>query len=146
MKKSSVRFILLFAITFMLNACNDKKAETIDRLYKQVMSVHDGVMPMMDEIESLKSQLNKKVTSATDSLNADSLNAESSKEIQEAISSLEDANESMMAWMRDFNSNFEEKAKEEVIDYLNDQMIRIREVDQKIKESIKRANELLNKK
>jgi LPS export ABC transporter protein LptC len=54
--------IMLVAILASFAAC-DKKADKVQELETEVLAIHDEVMPQMDDIMSLKSQLSKKIQS-----------------------------------------------------------------------------------
>ena len=95
---------------------SESEAENI--LYKEVMAIHDEVMPLMGELMAM----NKKVKQEDST----------SQEATELTANLEDANEAMMNWMRKFNPNIENMTHEETMNYLEEEKKKIMEVKKKM--------------
>lgn len=89
-----------------------KESTQEDSLYNELMAVHDEMMPKMQDIMNLKSELSSVADSLT---NIDSLETES---IQEVISNLEIADQAMMGWMHQFEPNMDNLSHEERMTYL----------------------------
>ena len=110
MKILHLNFIV---ILFFAVSCGEKKQteSKTDALLDKVMAVHDEVMPKMSDIMRLKKELNAKV----DELLAAGEDENSNKitELKKAIENLDNSNEGMMSWMREFDRNFEGKVEEE---------------------------------
>ena len=85
----------LFLYIFLLG-CSIKSGDEVDFLFQEIMDAHDEVMPKMGKIRSLEKQCRSTALTSPDSL-----------ELIRQAEILSNANEAMMAWMRDFNSNFQ---------------------------------------
>jgi len=120
------RFIqIILVLTTIISGCNqDKKLE--EGLFKEVMDVHDEVMPEMGTLRKLSKSIQQKI----DSLSADStsLTPNTQAEMEKAIDELKKANESMMEWMHQFEQIEEGTPHGEVMNYLLEQKKRIKKV------------------
>lgn len=108
-------------ITFMLLAvfaCDQNKKEQ-EQLHKEVMDVHDEVMPEMGALR----KLSKGIQSRLDSLesNDEKIDSKLKRKMQEATKNLEKAHESMMEWMRQFEQIKEGTPHGEVLKCLKEQ-------------------------
>ena len=79
-----------------LLGCSVKSGDDIDFLFQEIMDVHDEVMPKMGKIRNLEKQCRSVALTSPDSL-----------ELIRQAEFLSNANEAMMIWMREFNSNFQ---------------------------------------
>lgn len=136
---------ILISITLLtvlaLSCKEDKKPEVSTEVsqMKQVMAIHDEVMPKMSKIGRLVGSLRKKIDTdqgtATD---------------KQAMEDLQDANKSMMDWMQDFGNNFDFEeisegkaltpAKQKLLD---EEEEKVKLVAEKINSSIAKAEALL---
>ena len=125
------KFILILTVCLQVS-CDDKKAKE-QALLDEVMSIHDEVMPEMGSLRAL----NKKLKLTIDSLQMDSLNVDSVEvlKVSELIQKLEQANESMMQWMRDFEPLEEGTPHGEVIQFLLEEKTKIDRVKQDMLEA-----------
>ena len=132
----------IFLCLFILTSCkeNKKTEEAADNSQmKQVMAIHDEVMPKMSEIGKLVGQLKSKIdTTAV------------GQEYEKAMKDLQEANTSMMEWMHDFGDAFDsdeilngKALTEEKKTLLASEEKKIKEVKEKINSSIQHAKELL---
>ena len=105
------------------------------------MEIHDEAMAKMDQIMELKTQLNEQV----ETLQADTLSDQSLKidKMNSLVQNLEEADEAMMSWMREFHNDYEEVAKSEIMDYLEEQKERITDVGKQMNEAIAEAEAYL---
>jgi len=94
------------------------QSEQENILYKEVMAIHDEVMPLMGDLMAM----NKKIKSQDST----------SQEATELSIYLEEANESMMNWMRKFNPNIENMTHEETMNYLEEEKKKIMQVREKM--------------
>ena len=78
-----------------LLGCSVKSGNDIDFLFQEIMDVHDEVMPKMGKIRNLEKQCRLVALTSPDS-----------SELIRQAEFLSNANEAMMIWMREFNSNF----------------------------------------
>ncbi|MEQ8301802.1 MAG: hypothetical protein RIB47_00320 [Cyclobacteriaceae bacterium] len=91
-------------------------------LYEQVMAIHDEVMPKMEDIYKIKSQLQEQIANTPDMV------VEKREKIEKMIKELDSANNLMMDWMHQFNPLPDSVDDEQSRAYLEDQMEKIRGV------------------
>ena len=131
--KKLLLFILIIPLFF---SCDNQK-----ELYSEVMVIHDTAMAKMDKIITLKSALKEKAQAM--SQDTTNTNIEEVKKINDLILNLDAADESMMNWMREFHQDYESHAKEEIMDYLENQKDRITKVGEEMNQAIEAANAYL---
>ncbi|HEY0742208.1 MAG TPA: hypothetical protein VGD40_12130 [Chryseosolibacter sp.] len=104
-----------------------------EKLYNEVMKIHDEVMPKMNDIHKLKVAIREKIEKnpnlpKTERVKLDAMYAK-----------LDSANEGMMVWMREFrplpDSVGEEKAKA----YLENEMKRVQKVRENMLNALEQA-------
>ena len=110
-------------------------------LYDEVMEIHDAIMPRMDDIMKLKGDLREQLDQLKEA--TDAVAAEKSKAMEEIVQQLEDADEGMMNWMRNFRPLEDSTAYEEAIQYLEEQKKGIEEVKVKMEEAMEAAKNAL---
>jgi hypothetical protein len=132
---------LFFITVFLLVSCGDDQKEAQEKLLDKVMVVHDEIMPKMGAIMKYKKQLKAKIDELTAEGKED--NEARIAELKEAIESLDNSHEGMMNWMREFDTDFEGKVEEDVMSYLNGQMVKIEEVGKMTNLALKKAEDLL---
>ena len=136
------KFILVLAsVVFTIStACKEeKKISSESSQMKEVMAIHDEVMPKMGKIGSLVAQLRKKIDSDEGGANE-----------KKAMEDLQDANKSMMDWMQGFGNRFDSEEilngktlSEEKKQWLNEEEEKVKIVKKKINTSIANAEALL---
>ncbi|MBS1491024.1 MAG: hypothetical protein JSS93_10885 [Bacteroidetes bacterium] len=136
-------------ILFMLSACgksdknqekqNTESTDTNQALYEQVMDVHDEVMPKVEQLYSLKKELQEK-------LKTKDLPDDVKKQIDLAIHGLDSADRAMMNWMHHFNPLPDSANREAAREYLEDEMEKIKNVRELTYSTIQKAKEELGKK
>jgi predicted nucleic acid-binding Zn-ribbon protein len=112
-------------------------------LYNQMMDVHDEVMPRMDEIMKLKRQLQEEIANSPDMV------VERKQELENIISNLDSASNSMMTWMHrinEFNPLADSVNQEKAREYLESEMEEIKKVKELMIESIDKAKTEAEKK
>ncbi len=124
------RFVLILLPLVLFFSC---KSESED-LYIQVMAVHDEVMPKMDDIMKEKSRIQDLINESSDSARVQALEA--------VIVRLNDADESMMQWMRSFDRDKFADDPEARIDYYKEELIRINEVKDTMLGAINESKEI----
>jgi cell division FtsZ-interacting protein ZapD len=138
---NSLLFLLL--ISFSCTSHNTQKEEN---LKKEIMDIHDEVMPKMGNIYNLKKELEKN----REYLTSDSIPSNTPKistsDLDSLLEALENADESMMSWMRSYNKFDDENlSHEEQMEYLQKEKEKIETVRLKMISSIKEAENLLEK-
>jgi hypothetical protein len=99
-------FVLLMTLVFPGCKPNDsadesagepEETEKVAALRKEVLTIHDEVMPLMTDIYQLKNKLREKIKSGT------ALSGEEKKRFESAILDLDSADRGMRIWMREFS-------------------------------------------
>lgn len=121
-------------------ACSDEQQKQKDELMKQVMAAHDEVMPKMGDLRKTAKALQAQ---------ADSLSALTDQdytprvvELRQAAQKIEEANEGMMAWMRQFEVPDNEAPIAEVVTYLKDQKAKVDKVRDEMLRSLEEGQAL----
>ena len=114
-------------ISLVLFSCGHK-GDKNDPLYKEVMAIHDEVMPKLSTIHKLKKQL-KKTENATE------------KEVLDLILNLDKADEAMMVWMEEFDPPADGPERKT---YLTKELTSVSVMADKINNSIKAAKSYLD--
>ena len=130
---------MLLMIMSLVYCSGDGRRSKAEALEKEVMDIHNKVMPLMGEVARLKDELEKR-KEGLDSLAEDQIQA-----IDNLILELTAANEGMMGWMRDYSGDFAEMEKKEIQQYLDDQMQEIKGVEDRIARAIETAKKELGK-
>ena len=133
----------VLAIFLIISGCSSATSDqdcTSDeclkkQAYDNVIAVHDEVMPKMSYISELKGQIEERMNATDDSLVAGAWQA--------LMVNLDDADDAMWVWMRQFNSDLEEVALDEALSYLKSEQEKIDEVARKINETITEAEQKL---
>lgn len=134
-------FLTVMVLLVLIASCStpqkklEKQAEPT--LKDQVMDVHDEVMPRMGELRKTQ----KELLALMDSSVADSAGA---ARLGELAKNIELANESMMAWMRNFDPELE-GTPEEVEQYLQSQLKSIEQVKKEMLTSLEEGKKALSK-
>ncbi len=135
MKKIALAFLSIC----LLAACNNTSPETKDsseteelasvQLRKEVMELHDKVMPEMTPMSKLQGQLSQAAAGRADSL-----------EIMTAATDLKYAKDAMMMWMRDFSNNFDDSwTEEEKVAFFEEEKAKMERIDTKTQEALKQG-------
>lgn len=111
----------------------DHQDDPNQALYNQVMSIHDEVMPKMEDLYKMKRELNDKIANTKD------LTEEKKKEIEMTIASLDSASNAMMDWMHEFNPMADTVDQEAAREYLETEMERIMKVRDLTNETLEKA-------
>lgn len=154
--------ILCFGLTivFGMEACDNRNSgghsghshtaektghAQVDALKAEVLAVHDSVMPQMETIVSLKALAGRQLK-ALDSLTAANPKQPEpvrKQQLDSLIVALDAADESMMQWMQQFDSQMAGKTEEEKVAYLKSEKARIEAVRSRMLTSIAEGQKLL---
>jgi hypothetical protein len=131
------KFIVFVLGALIFTACGTTSETTNEEnpneaLEKEVMAIHDEVMPKMGEINKLKNDILKRA----DSL-AEAGEEEAAARLKALGEELEEAGSSMMVWMRQYKPG--DLTEEEIKSYLEDQKVKVEEVKEKINGSLEKA-------
>ena len=125
--------IFLFAfVALALAACSDVKKEE-KKLIDNVMQLHDTVMTYDEQLMHNKMKLDTLIKTADDTTKA-KLNA--------MIAKLDKADSDMEDWMQ----KFDPQPKENVLEYMNKQKVRIHHIDSAMRAAIKESGEYIKQK
>ena len=134
MKLFSASLILFLA--FLVLACANPLIETNKEMRAQIIGVHDGVMPKMGQLMSLE----KKALAQADSLFAQDSTATTEIEGMRTLAAqLNQAHEGMFVWMRQYSLDEEGKTPEEIKTYLDEQLVKVNQVNVEIKAALEQA-------
>jgi|SRR5690606_2803512 len=129
--------LILSVIIAVAYSCKDKNKENSQM--KDVMAVHDEVMPKMGTISQLVSELDEKITNDT-----------SSNDYVAAKEELKAAHKAMMDWMKSFGDRFDgdeilngKALTEEKQKWLDEEEAKVKALKEQINSSIKQAQDLL---
>ncbi|MDA0314349.1 MAG: hypothetical protein O2829_06295 [Bacteroidetes bacterium] len=135
MKLSSSSLFLLFSIFFF--ACANPLLEVNKEMRGQIIGVHDEVMPKIGELKYHE----KKALAQADSLFAQDSTASSEIEAFRSLAGqLNQAHEGMFVWMRQYSLDEEGKTPEELKIYLDEQLVKVNQVNVDIKAALEQAD------
>lgn len=137
--KYSIVF-LLFGLTFLFQSCGNKQVEANKKLREEVIAVHDEVMPKMGQLKSLEKTALQMVEELSVSPEP---NQEKIDALKTLAAELDQAYEGMFVWMRQYEIEDGEKTPEEVKAYLEDQMVKVKKVNEDIKNVLQKADSLI---
>ena len=109
-------------------------------LYDEVIGIHDEVMPKMSNLLALERQLMERIEQL-DSTKAGDI--DKAGKFKDQISNLQEADEAMMQWMRNFQVDQEGWSHDSVMSYLSDEKERISIVREKMLNVILETEKLL---
>ncbi|MDX2285418.1 MAG: hypothetical protein NW241_14730 [Bacteroidia bacterium] len=134
MKRSP--FLFLAAALLLASACTNP----VEKTFGEVMAVHDSAMGHMLEIERMMKALEaEQKTLAADSA-ADPARAAA---VQEAHQALKTGYDGMMTWMKKFRNPDARTPKGEAVAYLEQELVKVRKVQQDIDSGLRQARPLL---
>ena len=142
------KYILFSGLAFVLFSCGQDK-DKVTKVEAEVMTIHDDVMPRMDDIMTLKSKLSKKIVHL-DSLQNEGISGNTlAEERMKAVDLNQKLNESdklMMDWMHSYRGDSAKKLKpEQAILYFESEKEKIEKVKQIAVKSINDAKIFLER-
>jgi len=127
---------LILLTFFLVLACSNPLIEANKEMRAQIIGVHDEVMPKMGELMSLQ----KKALAQADSLHAQDSTATAQIEGMRTLAGqLDQAYEGMFVWMRQYSLEEEGKTPEEIKTYLDEQLLKVNQVNTDIKAALEQA-------
>ena len=127
-------------ITLLFFSCKDNEKNEASTQMQQVMAVHDEVMPKMNTISKLISQVDAKIQAG-----------DSTETYIKASQDLKDANKAMFDWMKGFTDRFD---REEIMNgkalsdekqkFLDEEETKAKALRDQMNTSIKNAEALLH--
>ena len=136
------QLIFLLTILVATGSCkNEKKASEQPSQMKQVMAIHDDVMPKMSTIGKLVAELKPMVDST-----------ETGIQYNKAMKDLQASHKSMMDWMKGFGDRFDsdeilngKELTEQKQEWLDEEEVKVKALREQINTSIANAEALLEK-
>jgi hypothetical protein len=132
---------LILSTVFLLNSCGPHLEEENKKMRKELLAVHDEVMPQMGKLKSLEKKANHKLEELNMQVPVDSIEVEKLKDL---VVRLNSAYEGMFVWMRQYKTEDGEKDPIAVKAYLEEQMVQVTDVNQTIKSVLLEAKKKLN--
>jgi len=144
-------FILLFLASIFVTSCGssgsslkkeDAQKEEESQLWKDVLAVHDEVMPKMATLNKLQREL--KQISEKKKATVDPAKFEN---VAKAVQKLEQADDAMMEWMQGFQqleALQESQTHEQILNYLKDKKTAIKSIQKKMNDAIEDGQKLLD--
>ena len=136
MRLSFLSLVLMFVISSCGNGENaaTNVESNVDALKKEVIHIHDEVMPKMGLLGKLANELNA----------SEAALGEDSVKVKNGARALIEAKDGMMTWMHEFKNLDEENWTDaEKIAYLEKEKVKIGEIKTKTDEAITTAKEIL---
>lgn len=139
--------LLLISGVVLVSACQNKEQAQVEKLEKEVMMIHDAVMPKMGELVALESAISTKIT-LTDSLlqitpNDSSLNR-TLRQSLDLASQLKKADEGMMSWMHEYKGDSLKKLPTpQAIQAFTQEKIKIEQVSDDMLKSMEQTQNFL---
>ncbi len=128
--------VLILFLSFLVLSCANPLIEANKEMRAQLIGVHDEVMPKMGELMSLQ----KKALAQADGLYAQDSTATAQIESMRSLAAqLDQAYEGMFVWMRQYSVDEEGKTPEEIKTYLDDQLLKVNQVNADIKAALDKA-------
>jgi hypothetical protein len=127
---------LIFLFSMLVLACSNPLIEANKEMRAQIIGVHDEVMPKIGQLMSLE----KKALAQADSLFAQDSTATTDIEALRSLAGqLNQAHEGMFVWMRQYSLDEEGKTPEELKTYLDEQLVKVNQVNADIKAALEQA-------
>jgi pyridoxal/pyridoxine/pyridoxamine kinase len=139
--------LLLLGWVFLVSACQNKEQAQVETLEKEVMMIHDAVMPKMGELITLEDSISKKIAQ-TDSLLKITPNDTTLqiilKQSLTMATQLKKADEGMMDWMHKYKGDSLKKLPvKQAIRAFTNQKIKIEQVSDDMLKSMEEAQNFL---
>jgi hypothetical protein len=141
--------LLLLGWVFLVSACQNKEQAQVETLEKEVMMIHDAVMPKMGELITLEDSISQKIA-LTDSLLKITPNDTTLqiilKQSLTLATQLKKADKGMMDWMHKYKGDSLKKlpAKQAIRAFTN-QKIKIEQVSDDMLKSMEEAQNFIKK-
>ena len=157
MRFNNTTFLFFLSLALIITGCQQKNTSTESEdlvenkelpveerankvLHDEIIGVHDEVMPKMDVIMGIKGELLARLDSLRD---IESAPAEVIEKIEAEISALENANESMMSWMRNWQPPADSIPQDDKLKFYEEQKVAIEQVKEEMLQSIENGQKLL---
>jgi protein involved in sex pheromone biosynthesis len=142
------RILILLSFTMALSACSNNQNDASNNatnseqsteevrsegLKREVMDLHDKVMPEMGPMSKLQGQLLQAAQNSPDSA-----------QLQTAAADLKQAKAAMMQWMRNFSGQYSDELSEaEKVAFLEAEKSKMEEIDQETQAALQNGRAML---
>ncbi len=127
----------MLVLPMVLSSCESPKAKE-EKLAKEVLQLHDEVMPKMQDMMRLKKELKKNIK------DLDSISKEV-EDVNKMIGNLDQADKDMMDWMHNYNGAQDLYTHEEIMQYLQAEKAKMEKIKEDTDNAINAANTYLSK-
>ncbi|SIN65620.1 hypothetical protein [Algoriphagus halophilus] len=131
--------ILTFVLLIVLTSCGPSIQEQNLMMREKIIEIHDEVMPMMGRLKSLEKKANQEI----DRLEEENPDTARIEELKVLAVDLNAAYDGMFDWMHQYEATDGDRTPEEVKVFLDEQLIKISEVNAQFKEVLTKADEML---
>jgi len=139
--------LLLISGVFLVSACQNEEQAKVEKLEKEVMMIHDAVMPKMSELVTLEGSISKKITHLDSLLQItpnDTALQQSLKQSLTLASQLKKADEGMMDWMHKYKGDSLKKLPPlQAIQAFTQEKIKIEQVSDDMLKSMEEAQNFI---
>lgn len=140
-----LQLIIIILVIALSGACQTNQKENgKNQLRNEVIEIHDEIMPEMQTTYNLRKRLTEKLDSIQH-VDSEQEIEPVKNEIEVAIQKLNEANQNMMQWMRNFNPDFQGEQEDEKMAYYQIEKDKIVEVQDQFSKAILQAEETLTK-
>lgn len=129
------QIFIVFLIFILLVKCKENHKDEIAVLHKEVMEIHDSVMPRMGEIHTLKSKLKETLQPNVDSTQTFNM-----------LKQLSDADDAMMSWMSEYKEPDEQSPIDEMRNFYALEKKKIIEVKKIMEDAIHNCESFIKQK
>ena len=137
--------VLFIGSILLLTACNKKTGDDHSsrdemegspnqKLYDNVMDIHNEVMPKLDDLYKAKVKLSVRLKDSTEA------SEKERQQIANKIARIDSASESMMVWMRQFDPIPDSLGEEKARAYLESELAKIQKVKQDVLQALENAD------
>lgn len=135
-----IRYIssLTFMLLVVLASCGPSIQEQNLMMREKIIEIHDEVMPMMGRLKSLEKKANQEI----DRLEEENPDTARIEELKVLAVDLNAAYDGMFDWMHQYEATDGDRTPEEVKVFLDEQLIKISEVNAQFKEVLTKADEM----
>src|SRR5690606_32623002 len=135
-KKRMTHFLSLSGLLLLLITSCGSKQNPNQQLQEEVIAIHDEVMPLMGSLVRKSMKIDSILTNI-DGIKADKSALDTAGQKEELLnlqSKIEESNDAMNKWMREFELEYEGKSDEEIKTYLEQEKVKVEEINRKFKE------------
>ena len=130
------RISLIFGLMLIFQSCGSGQVEENAKKRAEVIAIHDEVMPKMGQLKSLEKSALGLVEELSAMESVDTVKVQSLKDL--AVE-LDQAYEGMFVWMRQYEVEDGERTPEEIKTYLDEQLLKVNQVNVEIKAALEQA-------